>query len=287
MIDELFRQFEGAFSECTLRAYKSDFQRFHGWCEENGVIALNPSAENIASYIDELSIDCLSATVTRRITGLSTVFRLSGLEDLTKAPTVILALKRMYRKKGRAQRQAIPLTRSVLEELLTVCGESNRKLRDQVLLRLGYDTMRRSAELCRFRFEDLEVLPSGKVALHLNFSKTDQMGQGKLIPISRELYGLLKKWRERVGGGGFILRGVDIYDHIGSSLRPNSINRRLKELQKLAGLDLGGALSGHSFTVGAALDLLESGESLEKIMLRGGWHSESSAIKYLRAWQAV
>jgi site-specific recombinase XerD len=67
MIAELFRQFEGAFSECTLRAYKSDFQRFHGWCEENGVIALNPSAENIASYIDELSIDCLSATECRTL----------------------------------------------------------------------------------------------------------------------------------------------------------------------------------------------------------------------------
>lgn len=120
-------------------------------------------------------------------TGLSTVFRLSGLEDLTKAPEVILALKRMYRKKGRAQRQAIPLTRGVLAE-----------------------------------------------------------------------------WRERVGVNGLILLGVDIYDHIGSSLRPNSISRRLKELQKLAGLDLGGTLSGHSFRVGAALDLLERGESLDK-----------------------
>ena len=30
-------------------------------------------------------------------------------------------------------------------------------------------------------------------------------------------------------------------------------------------------LSGHSFRVGAALDLLEQGEPLERIMLRGGW----------------
>jgi len=29
-------------------------------------------------------------------------------------------------------------------------------------------------------------------------------------------------------------------------------------------------LSGHSFRVGAALDLLEKGEPLERIMLRGG-----------------
>ena len=40
-----------------------------------------------------------------------------------------------------------------------------------------------------------------------------------------------------------------------------------------------------SFRVGAALDLLYSGESLERIMLRGGWHAESAVISYLREWQ--
>ena len=43
-------------------------------------------------------------------------------------------------------------------------------------------------------------------------------------------------------------------------------------------------LSGHSFRVGAALDLLEQGEPLEKIMLRGGWQTDSTAMKYLRNW---
>ena len=66
-----------------------------------------------------------------------------------------------------------------------------------------------------------------------------------------------------------------------------STNRRLRELQAQAGLDLGGTLSGHSFRVGAALDLLEQGETLEKIMLRGGWQAESTVIQYLRAWQAT
>jgi hypothetical protein len=43
-------------------------------------------------------------------------------------------------------------------------------------------------------------------------------------------------------------------------------------------------LSGHSFRVGAALDLLEQGEPIEKIMLRGGWQSDSTAMSYLRNW---
>jgi hypothetical protein len=44
------------------------------------------------------------------------------------------------------------------------------------------------------------------------------------------------------------------------------------------------ALSGHSLRVGAALDLLEQGEPLERIMLRGGWQTDSTAMKYLRHW---
>jgi len=39
---------------------------------------------------------------------------------------------------------------------------------------------------------------------------------------------------------------------------------------------------GHSFRVGAALDMISQGESLARIMLRGGWKTESTALRYLR-----
>ena len=42
--------------------------------------------------------------------------------------------------------------------------------------------------------------------------------------------------------------------------------------------------AGHSFGVGAALDLLDKNIPLEKIMLRGGWLSETSAMRYLQSW---
>ena len=42
--------------------------------------------------------------------------------------------------------------------------------------------------------------------------------------------------------------------------------------------------SGHSFRVGAAIDLLQAGASLETIMLRGGWRSQDNAMNYLRSW---
>ena len=68
------------------------------------------------------------------------------------------------------------------------------------------------------------------------------------------------------------------------SLNPASLNEILKNLQRKSGVLDGEDLSGHSFRVGAALDLLEQGESLDRIMLRGGWKSEASAMRYLQSW---
>jgi site-specific recombinase XerD len=287
MIDELFAKFAGAFAENTIKAYRADFERFSQWCFEKGVDPLQAKPDDLASYIEWRTPTSSSGSIQRAVAGLGTIYRLSARADIIKAPAVVLAMKRMYREKGRAQKQAIPLTRDVLEALLGVCGADDRGLRDALMLRLGYETMRRRSELCSFRFDDLEKLPNGRAALRLRFSKTDQLGQGKLIPVSQDLLALIEAWSRSTGGDGYLLRRISREGDIGASLSPNSLNRRLQNLQAQAGLKLAGKLTGHSFRVGAALDLLESGESLEKIMLRGGWQAESSVIKYLRAWQAV
>jgi len=239
----------------------------------------------MANYVDYLSETNKSATIRRRINSLGTVLKLSKNHDPTKQPEVILALKRMHRKIGRAQEQATPLTKSLLNQLLNNCDNSIMGIRNQVLLRLGYETIRRRSELCAFKFEDIDSAPNGKPVIRLNFSKTDQYGAGKVLPISEELLSLLNQWKGIVGSQGYILRSINRHGHIGNNLNPASISTILKTLQ--GGLKTGSneqPLSGHSFRVGAALDLLEQGEPLEKIMLKGGWQTESTAMKYLRNW---
>jgi integrase len=158
-------------------------------------------------------------------------------------------------------------------------------IRNQMLLRLGYETMRRRSELCAFKFEDIDQAPNGKPIIRLNFSKTDQYGTGKVLPITEELLTLIEKWKGIVDCEGYILRSINKHGHIGDSLNPASISTILKTLQEgLKSETNQQPLSGHSFRVGAALDLLEQGEPLEKIMLRGGWQSDSTAMKYLRDW---
>ena len=106
-----------------------------------------------------------------------------------------------------------------------------------------------------------------------------------MLPISEELLNLLEKWKEIVGDKGNTLRSINKHGYIGDSLNPASISTILKTLQEgLKSESNQQPLSGHSFRVGAALDLLEQGEPLEKIMLKGGWQTDSTAMKYLRNW---
>jgi integrase len=226
-----------------------------------------------------------SATIRRRINSLGTIFKLSKHLDPTKEPEVVLALKRMHRKIGRQQKQATPLTKNILDQMLEQCDDDTRGLRNQVLLYLGYETMRRRSEICSFTFDDLTETPRRVPAIRLVKSKTDQEGASKLIPISHNLVNLIIKWQAHTKVDGAILRSVDRHGNVGPQLKPGSVCTILNQLlSKTSLLDHKTRFSGHSFRVGAAIDLVESGASLETIMLRGGWRSNDSALNYLRSW---
>ena len=285
MIDDILAKFEGAFAKNTIRAYRSDFIQYQTWCSHRNIDSIPATAYAMAQYVDYLSTIRKSATIRRRINSLGTILKLSKNYDPTNQPEVILAIKRMHRKIGRVQEQATPLTKTLLNQLLNNCDNSVMGTRNQVLLRLGYETMRRRSELCAFKFEDICKGASGKPAIRLNFSKTNQFGTGKILPISQDLFDLLEKWRRMIRDEGYILRSINRHGHFGENLHPASISTILKALQKDLKIDTDEQpLSGHSFRVGAAIDLLDQGEPLEKIMLRGGWQSDSSAMKYLRNW---
>ena len=285
MIDDILAKFDGAFAKNTIRAYRSDFIQYQTWCLENSLAPIPATADTMSMYVDYLSENNKSATIRRRVNSLGTVLKLSKHYNPTNQPEVILAIKRMHRKIGRAQRQAAPLTKPLLNQLLNNCDNNVRGLRNQVLLKLGYETMRRRSELCAFKFEDICKGANGKPVIRLNFSKTDQFGTGKILPISQELFDLLEKWKGIVSDEGYILRSISRHGYIGKNLNSSSISTILKALQKDLKMDSDEQpLSGHSFRVGAALDLLEQGEPLERIMLRGGWQTDSTAMSYLRNW---
>jgi integrase len=158
MIDKLLSDLHGAFAENTLRAYRADFKVFSSWCAGNEIDPLSANPNEVASFVEAQARNRTTATIRRRIASISTLLKLNNYPDPTRSPEVILALKRIHRQKGRAQKQAPPLTRDILEQLIAVTGQDLIGMRDRVMLMLGYETMRRRSELCNFRFEDIEYL---------------------------------------------------------------------------------------------------------------------------------
>ena len=283
-IQHMLKQLEGAFAENTLRAYRADFNDFDRWCKSQQLAPKHITSAEVADYIAWMALTRSTATVRRRINSLGSLYKLLDMHDPTRAVAVVLALKRMHRQRGRAQVQAVPLTQDILEKLLAACSPGLDGQRNIILLHLGHETMRRRAELCEFRFDDLQTLATGKSILNMRFSKTDQYGEGRLIAISPMLADLIHSWGERIGREGYILRSVRQQGSgIGKQHSPGSINQILVKLQIQAGLTLERNLSGHSFRVGAAVDMLLAGETMERIMLKGGWKSESTVMRYLRA----
>jgi len=284
-INLLFDSLEGAYAPNTIRSYRSDYMHYSNWCQEYQYDPLNIHEDKFADYILEMGESLTVATIQRRVASLSSIFNLTKSTNPTKEPVVILTFKKLRRKFGKPQKQATPLTYDILTKLKNVCSDDIVDLRNKLLLQLGYETMRRRSEICQFKFEDLQHLGNHKHALLLRHSKTDQYNQGKIIPISGELSEMISKWSLTIDqDSGCILRSFKRNLSTNPSLTPASINHILKSLQKQAGLNQIGELSGHSFRVGAALDLLNKNIPLEKIMLRGGWKSETSAMRYLQSW---
>lgn len=118
--------------------------------------------------------------------------------------------------------------------------------------------MRRRSGLRPFRFADIREAAKGKPAIRLNFSKTDQFGTGKILPIIQELFDLVEKCRAMISDEGYMRRSINRYGYFGNNLHPASRSNKLKALQKDLKMDSNEQLlSGHSFSVGAVSDLLE------------------------------
>jgi integrase len=202
----------------------------------------------------------------------------------TKHPEVKLCIRKINRQLGNRFDQAFPVTRSILDQLLKVCGDDIRGVRDRALLLLAYDSMRRRAELVSLLVEDLELGNQGQYSILLRRSKTDQVGSGHWVHLSQETTAAINTWLDAAQiNTGYLLRGIRIDGKVCPELGASQVSRIFKELAHKAKLDpdIVNAISGHSMKVGAAQDLLINGASLPQIMVKGGWVKTDTVMRYI------
>ena len=284
-LSSLIEHIEGAYAPNTIRAYKSDMEEFIRYCVSENCCALPAEPAVIARFLQQtLSQNIKSATISRKVSSISAIHRLSCLNDPTKHPEVRITLRKIFRQLGRRFDQAFPITRPILEKMLAVCSKDLHGLRDKALLLLAYDSMCRRSELIALRVEDMGIVSQNQICILLHKSKTDQQGSGKFIHLSKEAIKSVEDWLAAAKiTSGFILSGIKPNGVVTGSLCDSRIGRIYKTLATRAQLSgkIVQSISGHSMRVGGAQDLLALGASLPQIMVKGGWVKPDTVMRYV------
>lgn len=288
LLFQTVEKIKGAYAPSTIRAYRSDFSEYIDFCEKNSLEVFPPNPLTLAEFIAHLSNKGIkSATIRRAVAGISTIFRLNRMDDPSKDPEVIIAMKRMHRKLGRAAKQAEGINATLLDKLLAGIDQSDRGIRDRALLLIAYDTLCRRSELVSLLIQDIRTIEKdGKkqMTILLRRSKTDQESSGRWLHLGDRTQAALTDWLNVLNEfEGPLFRGITNNHKITGQLGAGQVNRIYKNTARNAQLDelLVQNISGHSCRVGAAQDLVNAGASLPIIMSKGRWSKTDTVMRYV------
>jgi integrase len=195
------------------------------------------SPETVAAFIDAIAISKAPASVRRYASSVAEVHRGAKLPNPCDANDVRYALKRMHNTKGRAQRQAAPITDQLVVRMLGAAGASLRDLRNKALLCVAYTTLCRRAELVELLREDLQVEADGFGTVTIRRSKTDQEGVGAVAPVTADAMRHLSDWiRAAKLEHGPLFRAVLKGSKLGGALVAGDVARIFKTMALRAGL---------------------------------------------------
>lgn len=216
-----------------------------------------------------------------RVAAIKFAHRVADLPLPTDTSAVRLALRRVSRATPRRPKQALGLTNSLLQTMLTACSQSLSGLRDAALICVGYDTLCRSCELVGMR---LEHLAADRSSLCIPRSKADWAGDGRIAFLSPSTVQRLNAWLAAAKlESGPLFQGVHTGRPSGRLMDTSSVRRLIKRLAKQARLPRAtvAALSGHSLRVGAAQDMMLVGCETISIMQAGGWRTHRVVARYV------
>lgn len=273
----------GAFSDNTERALRSDLGIFATWCGDRRLTPLPAEPETVAAFVDYMAELRAPATVRRYVTSIGIAHRAISYGKNLRSPLVRHALKRMHRRKGRRQAQTQGLTWPLRQRLLAAAGDRLIDVRNRALLAVAYDAMLRRSELTALETRDLLEDVDGAGTLLVRHSKTDREGRGQMLYVAPDTMALVRVWlsRGRIVDGR-LFRSVSKGGAVGDSLHASQVPRIFKAMAANAGLStqIAEHLSGHSPRVGAAQDMVASGIELPAILQAGRWKTTAMVSRY-------
>lgn len=278
LIEEYERRSREAFAPKTLRNLRQVTASFADWCEQNGHDPSPPiDPRVVADYVEGLGGRLSSNTIETRLWAIAELHRSKFLPSPCQHPLVQLALKGVKRKYGVGRRQAPPLGKREVLEVVRAMGTDRLSLRDRAIIWTASDSWCRVSELVAFKVCDLMRQTDGSSLLYIARSKTDQFGEGSYAFLSEAGTEAVLAWLECAG-----LKDTDplfTKSQPGAKrtpLAPATVSRMIK--RRFGRNDV----SPHSMRVGGVHDAFRLGCSLSAIMVAGRWTSPEMPARYGR-----
>lgn len=276
------RLISASLSEGTKRGYQNDIAQFEAW---GGTIPASP--ETIAAYLAHLSSTHKTATIVRRVTALSKAHEAIAAPNPTKSEIVRATMRGIKRTIGTACREAKPVLREDLFQMLECMGDSTKDMRDKALLLLGFAGAFRRSEVIGLDVADMEHVRQG-IVVTLRRSKTDPNGAGRKIgiPFGRSKWcpvRCLTEWLDHAKiETGALFRGINRHGHVAHvRLSGEAVCVIVKQRVEAVGFDPAG-YSGHSLRAGLATSAAIAGASAWKIRQQTGHTSDAILNRYIR-----
>ncbi len=277
-----------ARAENTLRAYRSDWRDFEGWCRDRSFLACPASPETVALYLTALSRTRKASTLTRRISAISQAHQTARFQSPTEESPVRLVMAGIRRSLGTAATAKRPVLVPDLQAMVTALPNNPLGLRDRALLLIGFSGAFRRSELVGLDSEDVTDTIDGLV-ITIRRSKTDQEAVGRKIAIPRGReestcpLRALFHWRAAAGieSGPLFLRVNRHGQILPKRLSAEAVAIVVKRWAARIGYQEG-EFAGHSLRSGLATAAAIAGKSERAIMNQTGHRSTATVRRYIR-----
>ena len=286
-----------ALAANTLKAYARDLERFKA---SGGQIPARP--DQVARYLATAAADLKPSTLARQAAAISYAHEQRGLASPTTSAIVRRTLQGIRRAKGVAQKQATPLTPTLVAQLVRPlrCLSEAQNQRDAALFLVAFAGGFRRSEIASLCVSDISFMRQG-VLIRLRRSKTDpyQRGRSVAIPQARAPQRCpvraLHRWLAVLAA----LRNLDVdpdaasplfcridkHGNAGGALNGASVGWLLRKRLTLHGLSPEG-YTAHSFRAGLVTSAAKAGVPVWSIQRQTGHRSESTVHRYIRGLDA-
>ena len=248
-------------AESTVEAYERCWRMFTNWCDKKDRI---PEPANLAVYLNEAAVS--ESTLRNTLKAACRELNIPK-GDIRDTLSNVISNRQKHQELPLGKGKAQGLTQGDFDKIVE-CGKIDPV--SVALIATMRDGLLRSAEVVEITWADITHQGDGSGRLFIQRSKTDQMGRGAEVYLSRPTMARLAEIRPP---GTYGTQKVFPFG-------TRTVRKRLETAGKRAGLP--GQYSGHSCRVGMAQDLAAGGASTTLIQDAGRWKDASMPARYAR-----